>query len=86
MSYEKVKQASHCFIGTKQTLKAIEKQQVLEVFVAMDADTKVVAPVVAAAKRHGLPIHNVDSMQKLGKACRIEVKAAVVAIKKESTN
>lgn len=82
MSYDKVKQAKFCFIGTKQTLKAIEKQQVLEVFIATDAEAKVTAAVLSAAKQHELPINYVDSMKKLGKACGIEVGAAVVGTKK----
>lgn len=84
MSYDKVKQARYSVIGTKQTLKAIEKQLVLEVFIATDADSKVTASVIAAAKKMNLPIQYVDSMKKLGKSCGIEVGAAVVAIKKDS--
>jgi large subunit ribosomal protein L7A len=40
----------------------------------------VVAKVVQAAKEMDVPITYVDSMKKLGKACRIEVGAATVAI------
>ncbi len=84
MSYDKVKQAKQRVIGTKRTLKAIEKHQVLEVFIATDADSKVTATVIEAAKQMNLPIHYVDSMKKLGKSCGIEVSAAVVAIKRDS--
>lgn len=82
MSYEKVKQASKCVVGTKQTLKAIQQQQVLEIIVATDADTKVTAPVIQVAEQQGIPVSYVDSKKKLGKTCGIEVAASVVAITK----
>jgi len=84
MSYEKVKQAKQCIVGTKQALKALEKDQVLEIFIAADAESKVTAPVIELVKAKKVPVTYVDSMKKLGKACGIEVGAAVVAIKKES--
>jgi large subunit ribosomal protein L7A len=84
MSYDKVKQAKHLFIGTKQTVKAIDKDQVLEVFIAADADSRVTAPVITKCKEKNIPYTQVDSMKKLGKACGIEVGASAVAIRKES--
>ncbi|KMJ56252.1 50S ribosomal protein L7ae-like protein [Alkalihalophilus sp. As8PL] len=81
MSYEKVMQASNLIIGTKQTLKALEIGEVLELIVAEDADTRVVHKVETLAKSKKVPIHYVDSMKKLGKACGIEVGAATVALR-----
>ncbi len=86
MLYDKVKQAKHCIIGTKQTIKAIGRQQVLEIFIASDAEIKVTAPIVTTAKQHKVPVHFVDSMKKLGKSCGIEVGTAVVAIKRENVS
>jgi large subunit ribosomal protein L7A len=80
MSYEKVLQANKIIIGTKQTVKALETGCVIELVVATDAQAKVIAKVVQAAKEMDVPIAYVDSMKKLGKACRIEVGAATVAI------
>jgi large subunit ribosomal protein L7A len=81
MSYEKVEQAVSVIIGTKQTQRAIEAGKASEVVVARDADAKVLSKIVSSCKEKGLPIHYVDSMQRLGKACGIDVGAAVVAIK-----
>jgi len=80
MSYEKVKQATKTIIGTKQVVKTIRTGQVKELFVALDADAKVTDPVVALAKESDIPINFVESKKDLGKACGIQVGAAVVAI------
>ncbi|WP_066321256.1 50S ribosomal protein L7ae-like protein [Bacillus sp. FJAT-29814] len=80
MSYEKVLQASKVIIGTKQTVKALREGIVQELVIAADAEAKVTSPAVNEAERLGVPVQYVDSMKKLGKACRIEVSAAAVAI------
>lgn len=82
MSYEKVAQAAEKVVGTKQTLKALESNQVRELIVAEDADQEVLAKVFTAAEITSVPVDYVDSMKKLGKACGIDVNAAIVAIKK----
>ncbi|KGR91962.1 ribosomal protein L7Ae-like protein [Ureibacillus massiliensis 4400831 = CIP 108448 = CCUG 49529] len=80
MSYEKVKQASKTIIGTKQAIKAINASQVKEIVVALDAETRVTDPVILLAKEVGIPVNLVESKKELGKACGIQVGAAVVAI------
>ncbi|QKS69693.1 50S ribosomal protein L7ae-like protein [Paenalkalicoccus suaedae] len=82
MSYEKVAQATNKVVGTKQTLKALENEQVKELVVAKDADQHVLAKVLTSAENKSVSIEYVDSMKKLGKACGIDVNAAIVAIKK----
>ena len=80
MSYDKVKQASQTIIGTKQAVKAMHAGQVTEVFVALDADNWVTDPAILLAKEIGIPVHLVESKKELGKACGIQVGAAVIAI------
>lgn len=80
MSYEKVKKASNKIIGTKQTVKALKSGEVIEVFIALDVDSKIKNRVIETAREMNVPITTVDSMQKLGKACGIDVGAATVAI------
>ncbi|MCR6108878.1 50S ribosomal protein L7ae-like protein [Bacillus sp. A301a_S52] len=82
MSYDKVAQAANKVVGTKQTLKALENEQVKELIVADDADRHVLTKVMVLAEDKGVAIHTVDSMKRLGKACGIDVNAAIVAIKK----
>ncbi|MET3699942.1 large subunit ribosomal protein L7A [Bacillus oleivorans] len=83
MSYEKVSTAKEIVVGTKQTVKAIQNGRVKAVVLAADADPRVTNPVLAAAEEHDVPIQRVDSMQRLGKACGIDVKATAVGIIKE---
>ncbi|WP_243292378.1 50S ribosomal protein L7ae-like protein [Bacillus sp. FJAT-47783] len=80
MSYEKVSQAERIIVGTKQTAKALKTDQVKEVVIAEDADSFVTTKVIQLAEQKQVPLSKVDSMKKLGKACGIEVGAAVVAI------
>jgi large subunit ribosomal protein L7A len=80
MSYEKVLQAEHVIIGTKQTVKALKLGTVTELVVATDAEHRVVSKVVQLAKEMDVPISYVDSMKILGRACKIDVGAAAVAI------
>jgi large subunit ribosomal protein L7A len=79
MSYDKVKQATNLIIGTKQTTKMVEQGKAVEVFVARDADPRITTKVINLCKKMGVAITYVDSMKQLGKACGIEVGAAVAA-------
>jgi large subunit ribosomal protein L7A len=83
MSYEKVKQATNINIGIKQTTRAVEMNKSSEVFVANDADPRITIKMVALCKKMGVPVTYVDSMKLLGKACGIDVGAAVAAIVNE---
>ncbi|GAB3069506.1 50S ribosomal protein L7ae-like protein [Virgibacillus ainsalahensis] len=84
MSYEKVTQVqSRIIIGTKQTLKAMKNAEISEVFIADDADRQITQKVASFAKEKNIPCKRVDSMEKLGNACGIEVGASTVAIKQQ---
>lgn len=80
MSLERLKQARKKTIGTKQTVKAIDKGTAREVFLARDAEEHITRDVLRAAREKGIEITMVDSMAALGKACGIDVGAAAAAI------
>ena len=67
-------------VGTKQTLKALEKDEVIQLFIARDAEEKVTRPVLTLCKEKDIDPQYVDTMVILGKMCGIKVKAAVAAI------
>ena len=69
-------------IGAKQTARAVEKDLAAAVYVAEDADRKVVAPLLEICRQHGVPVEARYGMAELGKACGIEVGAAAVALLK----
>ncbi|WP_426449948.1 ribosomal L7Ae/L30e/S12e/Gadd45 family protein [Paenibacillus sp. S-38] len=80
MSYDKVKQAAKLSIGNKQATKTVEQGKALEVFVAKDADPRITIKMVNLCKKMGVNVTYVESMKLLGKACGIEVGAAVAAV------
>lgn len=66
-------------VGAKQTVKAVEKGLAKVVYLAADADRRLVLPVNELCVREGVPVDTSLSMVELGKACGIEVGAAAVA-------
>ena len=67
-------------VGTKQTLKQLEKGAVQVLFVAKDADDRVTGQVLELAKAQSVKVEFIDTMKELGKKCNKEVKTAVAAI------
>jgi large subunit ribosomal protein L7A len=80
MSLERLRTARKKSIGTKQTAKSIEKGSAKVVYIAKDAEEHVVRDVLRAARDRGLEVVQVETMLALGKACGIEVGAAVAAV------
>jgi large subunit ribosomal protein L7A len=83
MSYDKVKQAACLSIGSKQATKMVEQGRATEVFVAKDADPRITIKMVNLCKKMGVTVTYVESMKQLGKACGIEVGAAMAAVVNE---
>lgn len=67
-------------IGVKQSLKALENGTAKRIFIAMDAEEKVVLRIKELCASHSVEIIYVDTMKQLGKACGIDVGAAVAAV------
>ncbi len=77
---EQLKEAKQKVAGARQTIRALESNVALIVYVARDAEEKVLSPVLFLCEQGNVPVHFVDSMEQLGKACNIKVGAAVAAI------
>lgn len=69
-------------IGSKQTMRMVELGRAEEVYVAENADPRLTSRVVALCNQHAVKVTYVDTMANLGKACGIEVGAAMAAIVK----
>ncbi len=67
-------------VGMKQTIKAVEANKVQAVYVAKDADERIVSKILDACKNKGIQVYKADSMKSLGKVCGIDVGTAVAAI------
>ena len=79
---DKLKEAPKKIIGTKQTLKAVNKDQVKLVFIAQDGEEHVVSPLKEICREKGIEVVPVSTMKELGEACGIQVGAASAAILK----
>lgn len=67
-------------VGTKQTIKALEKNIAEVVYVANDADERIIRQILDLAEDQSIPVVSVDTMIQLGKECNIEVRTATAAI------
>lgn len=67
-------------IGFKQSMKAIDKGLATVVYVAGDAEEKIKQPLIDACKDKNIPLVTADSMEELGKASGIQVKAAAAVV------
>ena len=67
-------------VGTKQLLRAMDEGKVAHAFVAKDADLLLTKRVVDRCYAMNIPCTEVESMEKLGRACAIDVKAAAAGL------
>lgn len=66
--------------GLKQSVKAVKTGAARKAFVAKDADAHVIEPFIAQCELSGVPVEYCESCMELGRACGIEVKAAVAVL------
>jgi len=67
-------------IGIKQATKAVESGKAKKAFIAKDADSKVVDPFKQLCDNKSVIIEYAETKKELGKACGIDVGAAVAVI------
>ena len=71
---------SHKIIGLKQTKKALHAGVVRRVYLSADADIRLREAVGALCAERQVDVVSVESMEELGRACGIQVGAAVAAV------
>jgi len=69
-------------IGLKQTIRLVEADGADSVYIAQDADERVVGKLRELCAARGVEVIPAESMKMLGKACGIDVGAAVAAVHK----
>ena len=69
-------------VGIKQTTKAVENGLAANVFIAQDSEHRVTRPIIELCEKNSVPFTYVESMKMLGRACGIDVDAAVACILK----
>lgn len=67
-------------VGVKQTVKAIKNDIVKTVYIAKDADDKLIQSVKVLIDENSLEVVYVNTMKDLGKLCGIDVGAATAAV------
>ncbi|WP_026883626.1 ribosomal L7Ae/L30e/S12e/Gadd45 family protein [Clostridium akagii] len=67
-------------VGIKQTIKSIKNGDGRIVYIAKDADIKLVNSVEKLAMENSVEISYVETMKELGKLCGIDVGAATALI------
>jgi len=77
---ERLRGATNKVVGTKQTLRAIEGGKAKVVYIADDAEERVVAKVKELCACMGIETVHVPTMKELGEICGIEVGAASAAL------
>ena len=78
---EKLKDADKV-VGMRRLLRSLEAGEIREVYLADDVDLFILREVKAACQKADVRINMVDSRKELGKACGIDVPAAVAGIRK----
>ena len=76
---EKLKTANKV-VGIKQLKRALKNRTAQTVFLAEDADPRLMEPLRAACEQAQVELVLVPTMQELGKACSIAVGAAAAAM------
>lgn len=80
MSLARLSAARKKTVGSKQTLKAVQRGQAKAVYIALDAEKHVTDPIRQACEDNAVALFEVDSMQTLGKTCGIDVGCASAAV------
>lgn len=67
-------------VGIKQTIKALKNNLGSKLYIAKDADVKLLEPILELAEEKSLEIIQIDTMKELGVLCGIDVSAATALV------
>ncbi len=67
-------------VGVKQTQRAVVDGRARTVFLAQDADPRIIASLSNLCREKGVPTLEVPGMKELGAACGIAVGSAAAAL------
>lgn len=75
-------QTAQKVVGVKQSKKMIRENQAARVFLAQDAEVRIIRPIRALCAEMNVSVTEVPTMAELGAAAGIDIGAAVVTILK----
>lgn len=70
-------------VGAKQVKRALRDGRAARLYIAVDADPRLLQPLVQEAVNRQVPVTQAPSMKELGASCGIAVGAAVAVLTKE---
>jgi large subunit ribosomal protein L7A len=70
-------------VGVKQTVKIIKSGKAKAVYVAKDAESRVVKPIEDLCSQNDIELIFIETMKELGHMCGIDVGAATAALTDE---
>ena len=70
-------------VGAKQAKRALRDGRAARLYIAVDADPRLLQPLVQEAVNRQVPVQQVPSMKEVGQSCGIAVGAAVAVLTKE---
>ena len=71
---------SNKVVGAKQAKRVLRDGRAVRLYMAMDADPRLLQPLVQEAVNRQVPVSQVPTMKELGAACGIAVGAAVAVV------
>jgi large subunit ribosomal protein L7A len=74
---------AHKVVGTKQSIRAVKEGKALVAYIARDADRHIIQQLETLCDENAIEKVEVDTMEELGRACGIDVKAACAVILKQ---
>ena len=74
---------SNKVVGAKQVKRALKDGRAARLYMAMDADPRLLQPLVQEAVNRRVPVTQAPTMKELGAACGIAVGAAVAVLTRE---
>ncbi len=73
-------QGERIVAGTRQALREIAQGRAKRVYIALNAQERILSQVRAAAEEAGVPVEEICDMTTLGRKCRIAVACAVAVL------
>lgn len=67
-------------IGIKQAAKAIKSGEGKILYVAKNADTKLIDPIISLANENSIEVLYIETTKELGRLCGIEVGSAAALL------
>lgn len=69
-------------VGAKQVKRALDADLAYIVYIARDADKKIIKEIEKLCHEKQIPVTFVETMKELGEACKIDISAATAALLK----